>query len=696
MREPVNSSNVALADPFEPITLNASQLPPSNPHLFLENDFTSASCTFPQQSTSYQTTNFVPSLANSNIMPPIGPLPSTKSDHQMSGMYSSSGFDMLSVLARLANRPNPQIDLGPVDLSCSFVVADARQYDTPIIYVSPMFERMTLYSASEAMGLNCRFLQAPDGHVAKGTLRSYTEDTSVLHIKQHMIQGKESQASLVNYKKGGQPFVNLVTVIPITWDNDEIAYFVGLQVDMVRQPESILERMRNGTYVANYHTITIPPTIPTTTPITESQDAGDGPLEYYRPDIIVPSNQIPTPNHYNQFDTPIQQKEIPQIQPVNMIKESPSSRATKRQRTTHGIIDILLTKKAETESLKRQWNQVVLENTNAFVHVLSLKGIFLYCSRATNKILEYDPSELLGTSISQLIHPSDVIPVMRDLKESSNSKVPINLIYRIKRKISGYMWIECHGRLDLEQGKGRKCVILSGRERPVYELGRQRISTAITSSEHQNFGDNEFWGKLSVDGLFLYVTSSSERAVGVKSEDFNGLSIFQVTRHEEAADIADALQQVRTGETVNIRHHIRINENEETFVDTCFYPGNTAQERDSPAFILIRVVNSEAEPADSLTVANKIEPLETDIGCGFDSDYEEADNEEGHESDHSGDSGSTSEESIGIPDATITENLFNELETSRNTSWQFEMHQMRLINKRLREKIHRLSKRSTL
>lgn len=83
-------------------------------------------------------------------------------------------------------------------------MADARQYDAPIVYVSPMFERMTLYTASEAIGLNCRFLQAPDGRVAKGTLRSYTEDASVLHIKQHMMQGKESQASLVNYKKGGQ------------------------------------------------------------------------------------------------------------------------------------------------------------------------------------------------------------------------------------------------------------------------------------------------------------------------------------------------------------------------------------------------------------------------------------------------------------------------------------------------------------
>lgn len=104
MQEPVPSSNVSLANPFDPITMNASQLQPSNPHMFLENDYTSAPCAFPQQSTSYQSTNFVPSLVNSNVMPPIGPLPPSKSDHQMSGMYSSSGFDMLSILSKLANR----------------------------------------------------------------------------------------------------------------------------------------------------------------------------------------------------------------------------------------------------------------------------------------------------------------------------------------------------------------------------------------------------------------------------------------------------------------------------------------------------------------------------------------------------------------------------------------------------------------
>lgn len=38
------------------------------------------------------------------------------------GLYSTTGFDMVGVLARVANRKDPKTVLGPVDLSCSFVV----------------------------------------------------------------------------------------------------------------------------------------------------------------------------------------------------------------------------------------------------------------------------------------------------------------------------------------------------------------------------------------------------------------------------------------------------------------------------------------------------------------------------------------------------------------------------------------------
>lgn len=61
------------------------------------------------------------------------------------GLYSSSGFDMLGVLARVVARPNPQINVGPVDTSCSFLVVDARRYDMPIVFASDTFSKLTGY-----------------------------------------------------------------------------------------------------------------------------------------------------------------------------------------------------------------------------------------------------------------------------------------------------------------------------------------------------------------------------------------------------------------------------------------------------------------------------------------------------------------------------------------------------------------------
>lgn len=93
----------------------------------------------------------------------------------------------------------------------------------------------------------------PDAEVAKGSRRKYTDNVAVAHMKRLLQAGKECQASLINYRKGGTPFINLVTVVPITWDGSEdIVYHVGFQVDLVEQPNAILRNMRDGSYQVNY------------------------------------------------------------------------------------------------------------------------------------------------------------------------------------------------------------------------------------------------------------------------------------------------------------------------------------------------------------------------------------------------------------------------------------------------------------
>lgn len=47
------------------------------------------------------------------------------------------------------------------------------------------------------------------------------------------------------------------------------------------------------------------------------------------------------------------------------------------------------------------------------------------------------------------------MPVVRELKDSGSiSHAKVNLLYRIQRKNSGYIWIEAAGKLHVEPGKG--------------------------------------------------------------------------------------------------------------------------------------------------------------------------------------------------------------------------------------------------
>lgn len=131
-------------------------------------------------------------------------------------------------------------------MSCAFVVTDNRIFDNPIVYCSATFERLTGYTKHEILGRNCRFLQAPDGNIKSGETRKYVDSGAVYYLKERIIAEAEAQTSLINYRKGGQSFTNLLTMIPIPYgDNpEEITYFVGFQVDLVDQPSAMMNKNR--------------------------------------------------------------------------------------------------------------------------------------------------------------------------------------------------------------------------------------------------------------------------------------------------------------------------------------------------------------------------------------------------------------------------------------------------------------------
>lgn len=129
------------------------------------------------------------------------------------------------------SRPNPKINVGPVDLSCVLVVCDILRDDYPIIYVSEGFERLTDYTNEEVVGQNCRFLQGHDGRIKAGAKRCFVDGQTVFHMRSSIADCSEIQISIINYRKDGQPFINLITLIPIKWDSGEYRFYLGFLVD---------------------------------------------------------------------------------------------------------------------------------------------------------------------------------------------------------------------------------------------------------------------------------------------------------------------------------------------------------------------------------------------------------------------------------------------------------------------------------
>jgi two-component system cell cycle response regulator len=118
----------------------------------------------------------------------------------------------------------------------SLVIADARQPDMPLVYVNPAFERLTGYSAEEALGRNCRFLHRDD-------VRQSALDT----VREALRAGTTCEALLRNYRKDGTLFWNQLSLSPMLDANGRITHVMGTLNDVserVRAEQRLLEKQR--------------------------------------------------------------------------------------------------------------------------------------------------------------------------------------------------------------------------------------------------------------------------------------------------------------------------------------------------------------------------------------------------------------------------------------------------------------------
>ncbi|OAP54218.1 hypothetical protein AYL99_11319 [Fonsecaea erecta] len=106
-------------------------------------------------------------------------------------------------------------------LSEVFCLTDPKQEDNPIIFASEEFYRQTGYGPDDVIGRNCRFLQG-----------SKTNRESVARLRESISRGEDICETLLNYRRDGRAFINLLMIAPLHDDKGNVKYHIGAQVDV--------------------------------------------------------------------------------------------------------------------------------------------------------------------------------------------------------------------------------------------------------------------------------------------------------------------------------------------------------------------------------------------------------------------------------------------------------------------------------
>ncbi|MFB6117470.1 PAS domain-containing protein [Halosegnis sp.] len=96
-------------------------------------------------------------------------------------------------------------------------VTGAAYEDNPILYANRQFRQLTGYSMTELRDENPRLLQGPD-----------TEPAAVAELHAALRNWESTTVELHNYRADGTPFVNRVSLVPVTDAAGTVTNWLGV------------------------------------------------------------------------------------------------------------------------------------------------------------------------------------------------------------------------------------------------------------------------------------------------------------------------------------------------------------------------------------------------------------------------------------------------------------------------------------
>ncbi|MCJ0826841.1 EAL domain-containing protein [Luteimonas sp. 50] len=140
-------------------------------------------------------------------------------DARGSALRAAGG--MLDMTQALRDNEDLRLLRRAVDSAANgIVIADARRFDFPVVYVNRGFEEITGYRAQDVLGRNCRILRGDD-----------REQPALEAIRNALRDGSEARVMLRNYRADGTQFCNEFHLAPVHDDQGTLTHFIGIISD---------------------------------------------------------------------------------------------------------------------------------------------------------------------------------------------------------------------------------------------------------------------------------------------------------------------------------------------------------------------------------------------------------------------------------------------------------------------------------
>jgi PAS domain S-box-containing protein len=211
----------------------------------------------------------------------------------------------------------------------------------------------------------------------------------------------------------------------------------------------------------------------------------------------------------------------------------------------------------EVETVRYRYHRLIEESTDAIV-IVDEEGTFSYLSPAAERVLGYQPEELIGEIGFDYIHEDDRQEMMDIFSEAIDAEDEYATgEYRFKHKDGSWRWIEGRGR-DLLDDPVIEGIVVYARDITGRKEDEQRLEQL--KDRFQGFVDtsSDVISVVGENGVNQYVSPSAERVLGYTPDTLVGEDVLDYIHPADRERVAQAIAEtIETPETVTERVEYR-------------------------------------------------------------------------------------------------------------------------------------------